>query len=85
MTRYEMYKKEGNKYVPFRSCSAPNEVFSHLAQTLTARYLLPASRRSACRIERRRCPYCESFDEIIVFDKLPNGDRIKTVFTVPGI
>ena len=83
MTRYECFRKEGTRYssVPYRTCNVPSEVFLDLADTLRTKFL----HHSECirKIDHRRCPYCDSFEEITVYWELPNGERSKTVYTVP--
>ena len=85
MVRYESFRKEGHRYssVPFKVCTDNHAVFVSLCQELMNKYL----HKPTCdiRITRRRCPYCGSFDEVTVFYKFPNGERTKTVYTVPSV
>lgn len=85
MTRYESFRKIGPRYEkkPFYSCNVPSEVFTSLSHELIGKYLYRNTPSTIRKIERKRCPYCGSFDEITIYREFPNGERIKTVYTVP--
>lgn len=83
MTHYELFRKNGARYAsaPFRTITTPSIVFASLANVLMAKYLHHSD--GIERITRRRCPYCDSFDEVSVIHRFPNGERIKAVYTIP--
>lgn len=82
MIRYDCFKKDGARYstAPFRSCTDPSRVFASLSADLMNRYVYHVPN---VRVSRRRCPYCDFFDEITVTYRLPSGNSSRTVYTVP--
>jgi hypothetical protein len=82
MAKKEMFRKNGARYetAPFYSCNDPHKVYIALAEELATKYLLHDELTP--RVVRRRCPYCDFLDEIIFFYRSPNGDNIKTVYTI---
>ena len=85
MVKYEIFDKVGNRYSlsPRYVCNNPAKVFAALSGWLVDKYLKKSGWSGVKKIERRRCPYCDSFDEIIIYHEMPNGDKTKIVFTVP--
>lgn len=85
MTMYQIFKHDGKQYssAPVFTCENPVTVFSVLSKMLTAKYVEKKRPCGIHRIEKRRCPYCDFFDEITCYVKEPSGIRTKIVFTVP--
>ena len=81
MTNYKIYAKYGTKYtLLIKECRKPNEVFFELSRVLLDKYV---DHKGSYKIEKRRSLICDAFDEITVFYTFPNGDKIKTIYTVP--
>ena len=85
MIRYQAFKKEGSRYsaTPAFTCETPATVFATLSRMLIAKYVQRDRPNGIRRIEKRRCPYCDFFDEITFYVSDPSGSRSKIVFTVP--